>query len=349
MTKRIVFGLIGLVLITIIVLRVIQASRPAEASLDVSEIRAQTGLPVEVAEVRTGTLVAHRKYTGTIRGIRSATIRARTGDEIVEIPVRVGQRVATGDVLVRQSSEGSMASVTQAEAAREQARRTVDRLRPLWEQGAVSEQDWDNATTNLAVAEANLAAARRAIVLVSPIDGIVTDILETRGTVPSAGDPLVRVSDLSRVQVLLNVSTAQARELAPGQPVRIAGYEEEGSVTRIALQADPETRLVEVEATFAGTRGSSWIARGLTPGGLVSVDVEVGREESALLVPRSAVSEGGVWVVDGAGVAQRRAVTFGLTGEDEVQVLDGLADGERVVVAGASLLSDGAQTRIVGG
>ncbi len=349
MTKRLVFGLIGLALIVLIILRVVQASNRAETSLDVSQIRQQSGIPVEVAEAQVGTLVVRRKFTGTIRGIRSATIRARTSDEIVEIPVRVGQRVASGDVLVRQSSEGSMASVNQAEAAWEQARRAVDRLRPLWEQGAVSEQDWDNAVTNLAVAEANLASARRSIVLVSPIDGIVTDILETRGTVPSSGDPLVRVSDLSRVQVILNVSAAQARELALGQVTRIAGYDGEGSVTRIALQADPETRLVEVEATFAGTRGSSWIASGITPGALVSVDVEVGREDSALLVPRAAVREGSVWVVDATGVAQSRAVTVGLTGEDDMQILDGIAEGERVVVAGASLLSEGAQTRIVGG
>lgn len=349
MSKRIVFGVIGLALIALVIIRIMQASGGGETAMDVDQIRQHTGIPVEVASARIGTLVVHRAFTGTIRGIRSATIRARTGDEIVEIPVRVGQRVATGDVLVRQSSEGSMASVTQAEAAWEQARRSVERLRPLWEQGAVSEQDWDNAVTNRAVAEANLASARRSIVLVSPIDGIVTDILETRGTVPSPDDPLVRVSDLSRVQVLLNVSTAQARELALRQTVRIAGYDGEGSVTRIALQADPDTRLVEVETTFAGARGSSWITSGITPGALVSVDVEIGRETSALLVPRVAVREGGVWVVDSAGAAQHRTVTLGLTGDDDVQILDGLAEGERVVVAGASLLSDGARTRIVGG
>jgi membrane fusion protein (multidrug efflux system) len=349
MIRRIVFGMIGLALIVLIVIRVIQGSAQGESSLDVDQIRQQAGIPVEVADARVGPVVVRRKFTGTIRGIRSATIRARTGDEIIEIPVRVGQRVVTGDLLIRQSSEGSLASVTQAEAAWEQARRSVERLRPLWEQGAVSEQDWDNAVTNLAVAEANLESARRSIVLVSPIDGIVTDILETRGTVPEPGDPLVRVSDLSRVQVLLQVSAAQARELALGQHARIAGYDQVGTVTRIALQADPETRLVEVETTFPGPRGSAWVASGVTPGALVSVEVEVGREEAALLVPRSAVREGSVWVVDATGVAQRKAVTVGLASEDDVQILDGIAEGERVVVAGASLLSVGAKTRIVGG
>ena len=169
--KKIVFGIIGLFLVVLVVVRVVQASAEQDIPPGVEEIRRQSGIPVEVATARSGPLVVSREFTGTVRGIRSATIRARTGDEIVEIPVRVGQRVAAGDVLIRQSQEGSMASVRQAEAAYEQASRTVERLRPLREQGAISEQDWDNATTALSVAEANLAAARSSVELTSPIAG----------------------------------------------------------------------------------------------------------------------------------------------------------------------------------
>jgi RND family efflux transporter MFP subunit len=344
-----VFGVIGLVLVLVIVIRVVQASADVEPSPDVEQIRQQTGIPVEVTAARVGPLVALREFTGTLRGIRSATIRARTSDEIVEIPVRVGQRVSTGDVLIRQSSEGSMAAVRQAEAAWEQARRSVERLRPLREEGAISEQDWDNAETNLAVAEANLEGARRSIVLTSPIDGIVTDILETRGSVPSRDDPLVRVSDLSRMQVLLQVSPGQTRELELGQRSTIDGYDAVGEVSRIALQADPESRLVEVELTFPGPRASAANDRAITAGALVTVEVEVGREDSALLVPRTAVRDGSLWLIDDEGIAHLRTVTVGLAGRDGVQILQGLSEGDRVVVAGASLLSDGAQTRVVGG
>ena len=347
MIKKIVFGIVGLGLLALIVFRVVQASGEQEVAPGVDEIRRLSGIPVEVTSVQTGPLVVSREYTGTIRGIRSATIRARTGDEIVEIPVRVGQRVASGDILIRQSQEGSMASVLQAETAHDQANRSVERLRPLKEQGAISEQDWDNAQTALAMAEANLAAARRSVELTSPINGIVTDILETRGSVPSSGDPLVRVSDLSRVQVLLHLSTSQSRELAMGQQAMLPEYQLTGQVSRIALQADPETRLLEVELTFPGSSSSS--EHRVVPGGLVTANVIVGEQETALLVPRDAVDEGAVWVIDDAGIASRRPITTGLAAVDQVEVLEGLVEGERVVVAGASLLSDGALARIVGG
>jgi RND family efflux transporter MFP subunit len=345
--KKIVFGIIGLFLVVLVVVRVVQASGEQELPPGVEEIRRQSGIPVEVASAQMGPLVVSREYTGTIRGIRSATIRARTGDEIVEIPVNVGQTVAEGDVLIRQSQEGSMASVNQAEAAHDQASRTVERLRPLREQGAISEQDWDNAVTALSVAEANLAAAMRSVELTSPISGVVTDVIQTRGTVPSPGDPLVRVSDLSRLLVLIQVSTSQSRELALGNQAMLPEYQLTGRVSRIALQADPETRLVEVELTFPGSSGSN--SHRVVPGGLVTVSVVIGEKESALLVPRDAVDEGTVWVIDETRIAHRRAVTTGLIATDQVEILDGLSEGDRVVVAGASLLSDGALARVVGG
>jgi membrane fusion protein (multidrug efflux system) len=352
MIKRSVLGIVGLALIALVVLRVVQASRGTPAAAEVDEIRARTGIPVEVALVAEGPLVVRRAFTGVLRGIRSATIRARTGDEIVEIPVRVGQTVREGEVVIRQSSEGSMAAVRQAEAAHEQAKRTVDRLRPLQQRGAISDQDWDDAVTGLRVAEANLEAARRSVDLVSPIGGVVTDVLLTRGTIPEPGDPLMRVSDLSRVQVLIQASVEQVRELAVGQPALLPAEGLEGRLSRVALQADPESRLLEVELTFPGPGSRGTPEPGcdpVVPGTLVNAQIEVGRRAQALMVPEVAVRDDVVWVVDPAGVAHRRAVDVGLVGDGMVEILSGLSPGDRVVVAGASLLSEGAHTRVVGG
>lgn len=340
--KRALVGVGLLALVGLVALRIVQASGEAEAAPDVEEIRRTAGIPVEVAVVEAAPLEVRRTFTGSLRGIRSATVRARTADEILEIPVRVGQRVAERTVLVRQSTQGSAAAVRQAEAAWEQARRTVERLTPLRERGAISEQDWDGAQTALRVAEANRDAARRAVVLTSPIAGVITDVMVTAGSFPASGDPLVRVTDLSRVQVLLHLSPDQAAELARGQHAHLPGADLLGEVTRIALQADPETRLVEVELTFPGSDR-------VTPETLVQAEVVVGTRERTLVVPRVAFQNGDVWVVDEDGAARRRAVRTGLMARDRTEILEGLQEGERVVVAGASLLSEGARTRVVGG
>lgn len=348
MTKRIVFAAIGLTLVAVVVLRIFQATAETEVDPDVDEIRQTTGIPVEVVRAEVGPLVVRRQFTGALRGIRSATVRARTGDEIIEIPVRVGQRVREGEVLVRQSSLGSAAAVRQAEAAWEQANRRVERLRPLKAEGAVSDQDWDDAVTALAVAEANLASARRAVVLTTPIRGVVTDILQTQGTFPETGDPLVRVSDLSRLQVTFQISTRQARELALEQRAVLPDFGLVGQVSRVALQADPESRLLEVELTFPGTAEAASSPE-LVPGSLVTAEVVVGSRDTALLVPQIAAREAAVWVIDDEAIAHRRPVVLGLSGDGMIEVVDGLSAGELVVVTGASLLSEGAKARIVGG
>lgn len=343
--KRLTAAALVFALAAIVIIRVVQASGTQEVPPDVDRIRAATGVPVEVVTVRSAPLEVRRSFTGAVRGVRGATVRAGTADEILDIPVRVGQRVAAGDVVVRQSSRGSRASVSQAEAAHEQASRSVERLRSLHERGAVSDQDWDNALTALRMAEANLEAARKSVVLTSPIAGTVTDVLVTQGSVPSSGDPLVRVSDLSRLQVLLQVSPEQRGELAMGQRAWVAGVEGDGEVTRIALQADPDTRLVEVEVTLPG---GGVAAGGIMPGGLATVEIVVGTRERALTVPLAALRDDSIWVVDAEGVAHLRPVRTGLRGRSEVELLEGVAEGERIVTAGASLLSEGVLTRIVG-
>ncbi len=334
--------LVAVALIAVTTARVLDATAREEPPMEVDQLRERDGVPVEIIRATEAPLRLMRSFTGTARGIRSATLRAATGDQILEIPVRVGQRVEESQVLVRQSSRGSMSSLDQARAAWEQAQRTVDRFRPLHEEGPLSDHDWDEALTGLRVAEANLEAARKAIVLTSPIAGTVTDVLVTEGTYPDPGDPLVRVSDLSRTQLLLHVSPEQRREMELGQRAGIPGSEAEGSVTRIALQADPESRLLEVEITFPGSSG-------LLPGALSPVEILVLEREAVISLPSHALFDDSIWVLDGQDLAHRVPVTIGARTRDRVEVLSGVEAGDRVVVAGGTLLSEGVLARVVGG
>jgi hypothetical protein len=113
-------------------------------------------------------------------------------------------------------------------------------------------------------------------------------------------------------------------------------------VRRVALQADPETRLVEVEVGFPPTAG-------LIPGTLATVQVEMARRAEAVQVPRAAVREGQVWVVAESGRVTRRDVRVGLQNRERTEIVAGLEPGERVVVEGGALLSEGALVRIVNG
>jgi RND family efflux transporter MFP subunit len=338
--RTLILGGVGLLLLAVIVLRIVQASSPGDAAPTVEQIREQRGVPVSVAIVSRGPLTVSREFSGTVSGTREGILRARSDDEVSAVTVAVGDRVRQGQLLVRVASAGVAARVRQADAALRQAQSTADRMRPLHEAGAVSDQEWERALTQLELARADLAAARDPLQLTSPLTGTVTEVLVRPGMVPRSGDPLVRVADLSQLIVYLQVSAAEAAGIREGQPARYAAGGASGRVQRVALQADPATRLVEVQVAFPPTAG-------LIPGTLASVEIQVASRDDAVQAPRAAVRDGTVWVVNEQNRVTRRRVQVGLESADAVELLAGAAPGERVVVEGGSLLSDGAQVRVV--
>jgi membrane fusion protein, multidrug efflux system len=334
-------GGIALLLVGLIVIRVIQAGAERPAQPTIEQLRAERGVPVTVAVVVAAPLAVWREYSGNVSGTRESIVRARSGDPVAAVAVSFGDRVRQGQVVVRQAGEATGARLRQAQAARAQAQRMVERLRPLHEAGAISDQEWEQALTQLELATADVAAAGDLLTITSPLAGTVTEVMARPGLVPAAGDPLLRIADLSRLVVYLRVGAREAAEIREGQPARVdTGVE--GRVQRVALQADPATRLVEVEVVFPP-------ATGLIPGTLATVQIEIAARESALQVPRAAIRDGAVWVVGADGRAQRRVVQTGLAGSELVEIAGGLQAGEQVVVDGGALLSEGALVRIVNG
>jgi RND family efflux transporter MFP subunit len=361
-------ALIGLVVVLLVIVRIVQATSAEEAAPTVDQIRAEQGLPVTVATAESGALEIWRDFNGTVSGVQEGVVRARSSDQIARVLVNVGSRVSRGQVLVQQSGQATDARARQAEAARRQAASNVERLRPLHSAGAISDQEWEAAQVQLELATADLAAARGELTLTSPLAGTVTEVVARPGMVPSVGDPLVRVADLSELVVYARLTATDAMEVRTDQPARLANMPTAGgpvsgdlpgtpprgsssseqvrapatgTVRRIALQADPETRLVEVQVGFPPSAG-------LIPGTLASIQIRTAQRESALQVPRAAVRDGAVWVVDADNRVTRRPVQVGLQSRDFAEILSGLSAGERVVVEGGALLSDGARVRTVG-
>lgn len=342
-------ALLGVAFVALVGLRVKQATAVSEPDPSVEQLREERGVPVRLATATVGALEVWRPYNGTVSGIREGVVRARSDVQVLEVPVTLGSRVGQGALLVRLSGEAVEARLRQAEVGARQAARTVERLRPLREAGALSEQDWEQALTQLELAEADRDAARDALALTSPLAGVVTELQARPGMIPSSGDPLVRVADLSRLVVRLHVSTSEAAGMSVGDPVRVVGAgSAAGQVRRISLQADPVTRLVEVEAEFPADPA-------LVAGTLAAVEVRVAERQEVVRIPAEAMisSPGGdgsfAWVVEGEDRVTRRALEVGVEGDDQVEVLSGISAGERVVVEGGSLLGEGARIREVSG
>ncbi len=327
-------------LVALIAIRAQQAAEPPPEDPTVEDLREQLGIPVELATAELGRVEDWRRFNGTVTGAREAIVRARTDHAVRRVRVEVGDDVRRGQILVDLSGEAIQAQLRQAETAYQQASRRKERFEVLHREGAVSDQEWEDVVTAYEIARDDLAAAREAIALDSPLTGTVTEVDARPGMVPSPGDPLIRIADLSERVVRLRVNASAARAFEIGQPARTEDGEAEGEVSRIALQADPITRLVEVEIAFPPDAP-------LFPGTLETVEVRTDERDQALVVPRAAVREDAVWIVDADDHAHRRPVTTGLMDTERVEIETGVEPGERVVVRGAARLQEGALVRVV--
>jgi RND family efflux transporter MFP subunit len=285
-------------------------------------------------------------------------LRSSGSHKIAEVLVREGARVRRGDVLLRfdtQTSPDRMARISQVTEAYENAKRQVERLEPLFAAGAVAESDLDAARTQLAIAEADLRNSRLELDTVSPIDGVVTLIAVRAGDSVNMDDVIAQVAVLDSIRVVADVSGETARGLFTGAPVSVevspgAGAKpvrSVGRLTRVALAADPDSRLFRVEAVVKNA------GRALRPGVIVSLDVVVDRVGPVAVAPQAAIlgseavtpgSSQEVYAVEG-GVARLQTIEIGRTTEDMVEVRSGLRVGDHVVVFGSNLLADGKKVK----
>jgi len=186
----------------------------------------------------------------------------------------------------------------------------------------------------------------------SPITGIVTDQFQYEGEFASAGGKLVTIADTSTVIVKAPFADTVAAQLKVGDAVSVfptdsSAEEMKGQVTLLSRSSDPTNRTVEVWVTLANGAGL------LRANGAAQVTVFANSKNDAIIVPASAVTleasnadEGTVMVVDAQNVAHEKKVTVGIRTADKIEIVEGLQDGETVVIEGNFALPDGTKVEV---
>lgn len=226
-----------------------------------------------------------------------------------------------------------------------QALRDYERMKELYESGAVSMQDYENARTSYDVERADFEANKEMVDISSPIDGVLTEITLNEGDPVSPGEILATVAVIDKVRVELNLSSNKAHFIKKGQSVRIVLDTSPnnaviiGVVETISLSANKETGLFEAKILLENPDGL------LKPGTIAKVEILVYSNETATTIPKGGLISNNdgffVFVVGDEKRAEKREVILGWEGEDEIEIIEGLKTGEVVVVKGQNKLEDG--------
>jgi cobalt-zinc-cadmium efflux system membrane fusion protein len=282
--------------------------------------------------------------TGVVTGRpgKVAALSAPAPARISSVLVVVGQRVTAGTALVELDQVSFRGAAQSADVALAAAERNAARQQRLADAGVVPRKDVEQAAAELAAAKATAENARRQAelsVVRSPIAGIVTQVNAVLGATADPAIPLVHVSDASALDVVFNVTPAQAAVLRAGAHVALSsGTLGDATVTTVGGAVDSATRAVTVRATV--TRS----ARQLQLGETVSALIAAGSRPHALVVPLEALVPDGegfkVFVVDANGIAHARPVTVGGRTSALAEITNGVKAGEQVVTYGAFGVDD---------
>ena len=324
----------------------------------------------DIHKVGPGLIEAGIAISGNLRPVETVSIRARIEGDLTALLVREGDPVRVGTVLAefeRSEQEAALRSAEAdelaAKADAQTAQWNLEQTRDLFKAGAVAERDMRaaeqtalTATARLAAAESRVRAAAslaRDTKVVSPVDGMVERRNVENGERVSRGAELFTVVRNDVLELTAAVPARRASALKRGQVVRFTadGRTIEGRVSRVSptidLQSQSVTVFVQVPNGNGALKGNAFatgqIIENTIPDGLVIPSAAIRQ------TAQNAGAQTFVWKIAG-GTLARADVRLGIVDEARgvVQIVEGLASGDEIVVGNVGLLGAGMQVQVIG-
>lgn len=349
MKKKYKFILIGIVAIMLIVMFVIQGTKALE---------------VKALQVKPRDIEKTFKEEGIVITAQDTPVFATVAGKIIEIPVREGQVVKAGDLLLAldtqplvyqlEQLEGQLRSL-QAQQQMEAANIALDKLQKLYEAGAISRKEYEDAKFKvesdfypgqIAALNAQVKGMQYQIEqsnITAPQEGIVSQLDMKKGMVVATGTLLMNLFSEGSYQVETFVMTEDVARMSVGQEVELIQDNKtgdvlfKGSIESIAPSAVEKVSALGLKEQRVKVQIKPQIPEKLQlkPGFALDIRFTIDRQEGQLVVPKTAIfpyQEGdGVWVIDG-GKAKVRAVKRGFENDKETSIVEGLKSGDTIIL-----------------
>jgi RND family efflux transporter MFP subunit len=327
--------------------------------------------PVKVFKAARERITEKITYTGTLEALNKINITPETGGKISRITVEPGDRVAKGQLLAELETESvrlqlkqAQAGVAVAEASYADALRNKERMDRLIKESAVSEQQREKIQLAFDAAAAQLEQARAALnltqhaldvsIMKAPFAGVVAsknaevgDVINPMmGGFGGGAGGVLTLMDYSKIKLAVAVSSEDIGRIRKGQEAvlrvgSLPGRDFRGVVRVVNLTADAQNKKFGVEVYVDNPDAS------LRPGTFGDLVFEVESHENALVVPQSAILENTYVFIAEGGKAVRKNVTLGIQNTIMIEILDGLRDGEAVIVEGNYGLEEGSPIQVL--
>ncbi|MBN1351407.1 efflux RND transporter periplasmic adaptor subunit [candidate division KSB1 bacterium] len=310
------------------------------------QIHKEEGVPVEVTKVIEQPIFAKHAFHSVLSGIKETTASAMIADKVEKVCFSVGDRVAKDAVVITFPTDNPAAQYFQAKVAYEHAEGTLKRMKNLYEKGGISLQDFENTQTQFKVSKANWDAVQQTVNVKAPISGIISSINVQEADNVKSGDKLFTVTQTRQLKARVWVSEEIISDIVTGNAAIALwqGIELKGKVAQVDLSLNSKNQAfgVVVEFDNPGQRVSSG----------VNAEIRLlGNAESKSIVTerKNIVKEKNHYYVFIArnDIAVKRKVVLGREQDVNIEILQGIAQGELLITKGQMLLEDNTKIRIV--
>ncbi|MEM7541541.1 MAG: efflux RND transporter periplasmic adaptor subunit [Pseudomonadota bacterium] len=311
---------------------------------------------VSVTRVESGVWRQSMFAVGSLTAEHGVDIQAPLPGSVVAIHFESGQMVEKWDVLISQDIGINEAELDGLKATRELRKLQFERAERLLKEKQISQADYDIARASLDEAEAEVQAKHAFIVrktVYAPFTGQLGIRQVNLGEYLEAGDPLVNLQVLDPIHVDYALPEQMLPRVFNGQSVevRVPAFPDdifEGAISAFEPSIDAATRNIRIRATLANPEHR------LRPGMFAEVITIEPRSKPVLTLPETAVTYtpygNSVFIIDSSGdapVAQRRQVQTGKIQDGLVEIVEGLSEGDEVVVLGQNKLRNGMAVQVV--
>ncbi|WP_261389176.1 efflux RND transporter periplasmic adaptor subunit [Ferrimonas balearica] len=334
----------GMVLVAVLVAGVWYKEQAKSEKL--AQARPQGTPTVVAATANTESVRWEVEALGTVRARESVILSAKVTESVQAVHFQDGQRVAQGDLLVTLRDAEQQAKLRAARANLTEHEREFNRIEGLVKTKTIPSNELDKILTDIDIARAQLAqyqAELDARYIYAPFSGLLGFRQISPGALVTPGTAIATLDDLAVVKLDFTVPERFLSQLTPGKSVEglVAAFPGErfkGTVVSIDSRINPETRAVVVRAEVDNREFK------LRPGMLLTLRL-IAEERQGLVVPEEAIiplqRDQFIYVVNADNVVEQRKVTLGLRSRGRVEILEGVADGERVITRGIQKVRPG--------
>ncbi|HMP90657.1 MAG TPA: efflux RND transporter periplasmic adaptor subunit [Kiritimatiellia bacterium] len=300
-----------------------------------------------IAPATAETIQSTIQLVGSLKARDAINVVSEISASVSEILFEDGQEVKKDQIIARLDDAKITARLNEARARFQLARTNFERNRNLYSSQTISRQEFDQAESEFQVAEAAFRLLERELsdtVIKAPFDGVVGERLVSIGQFLNVGQPVTHLVRMDPLEVEFRVPERHLSRIALGQPVvmKSPAFSAEtlsGVISFIDPIVNPDTRTVLTKALIQNENHR------FRPGLFGSLDVILEERPNAIVIPESAVRYAGdqasVVIMDANDRAEFRNVVVGQRLPGRIEIVEGLSDGERVVVEGYQKMGPG--------